>query len=147
MITLGARERELKRVRKHWFFFFWPVIFTIFSQGLLLPWLIYRILVYFTDEFIITDQKIHFSRGIISKKAESIPTDKINEVHYNQSVFGRLVGYGTVYIQSGAMSAGNGFTFIPNPGQVKGIIESAVENRQDNRDRRLAGYIGDAVRR
>lgn len=37
MITLGAREHELKRVRKHWFFFFWPVIFTIFSQGLLLP--------------------------------------------------------------------------------------------------------------
>lgn len=147
MITLGTHEHELKRVKKHWFFFFWPAMFTFFSRGILIPWLIYRILVYITDEFIITDQKIHFSHGIISKKADSIHMDKVNEIHYEQGVFGRMVGYGTMYIQSGAMSAENKFKFIPNPAQVKGIIETAVEKKQDNRDRRLAGYIGDAVRR
>jgi len=58
-----------------------------------------------------------------------------------------MLGYGTVYLQSGAMSQGNGFSYIINPDRVKGVIESALEHKQDNRDRRLADYIGDAIKR
>ena len=147
MITLSTYEHELLRVRKHWFFFFWPLFWTIITWFFLSPWLIYRIIIYCTDEFIITDKKFHFSHGIISKAVDSIPLDKVNEIHYDQGIFGRMLGYGTVYLQSGAMSQGNGFSYIINPDRVKGVIESALEHKQDNRDRRLADYIGDAIKR
>lgn len=75
----------------------------------------------------------------------SYPLDKINNVEYEQGVIARLLGYGTVHVQSASQSYGAGFKLIANPARVKAVIESALENKDEEKNKRLAGYIGEAV--
>lgn len=164
MVDLGKNEHKVLELERHWFFFFWPIFWlVIFSivvlsddvndagdfliPAIFLLWLVYRVLVYYTDEFLITNTKIHLSHGIISKNAVSVPLDKVNNIIYHQGVIGRMVGYGTVTIQSAALSGAYGFKYIPDPAKVKSVIENSLEDKHDNQDKRLAGYIGDAVKK
>lgn len=145
MVSIGRTEHEVMRVKKHWMFFFWPAVLT-FLFWVPAIWLLYRMLIYWTDEFIITNQKVHISRGIISKDAHSIPLQKLNDLNYTQGVIGRFLGYGTVFLGSGNMASTDGFSYIANPARVKAVIEDALENQHDDRNKRLAGYIGDEIR-
>lgn len=145
MVTIGANEHPLLYVHKHWFYFFWPLVSIALVIGYI--WLPYRILTYINDEFVITDKKIYLSHGIFSKTSVSIPLDKVNDIQYTQGFFGRILGFGTITIQSAANNLGHGFSYISNPANVKYVIENALETKEDSHDRRLAGYIGDAVRR
>lgn len=145
MISIGKTEHVVMKVKRHWMFFFWPVVLTLLT-GVAIVWLAYRILVCLTDEFVITNQKVHISRGIISKDAHSIPLQKLNDLNYTQGVIGRLLGYGTVFLGSGHDSSTDGFSCIANPARVKAAIEDALEGQHDDRNKRLAGYIGDEIR-
>jgi uncharacterized membrane protein YdbT with pleckstrin-like domain len=146
MMSIGRTEHEIMRIKKHWMFFFWPVVLLPCTGGLSIFWFAYRLIIYWTDEFIITNQKVHISRGIISKDAHSIPLQKLNDLNYTQGVIGRFLGYGTVFLGSGNMASTDGFSYIANPARVKAVIEDALENQHDDRNRRLAGYIGDEIR-
>lgn len=161
MVDLGKNEHKVLELKKHWFFLFLPAFFVLLSlidaiiddtgaffiPIMFLLWLIYRVLVYYTDEFVVTNTKIHLSHGILSKNAVSVPLEKVNNISYHQGFFERMVGYGTVTIQSAALSGANGFKYIPDPAKVKSVIENSLEDKHDNQDKRLAGYIGDAVKK
>lgn len=146
MISFGQNEREVMRCRRHWMFYFWPVVITICTGGVGGIWLLYRIVVAYTDELIITNQKLHISRGIIAKDAHSIPLQKVNDVNYTQGVIGRMLDYGTVFFGSGNVASTDGFKCMAHPVRIKAAIENAVENQHDDRNKRLAGYIGDEIR-
>lgn len=126
MINLGKNEQETLRVKKHWMFFFWPLFFTIFTSGLASPWLLYRVLRYFFDEIIITNKKFHISIGIISRNATSTPLPNINNVSYSQGVLGRILGYGTVYVQSAALLGMSSYSYIKEPAFVKASLEDTI---------------------
>lgn len=145
MVAIGPDEHPILYVHKHWFYFFLPALSILAYIGIL--WLPYRILNYCNDEFVITDKKIHLSHGIFSKNTVSIPLDKINDIQCSQGFFGRILGFGTIHIQSAANNIGHGFSYIANPENVKAVIENALVNKEDSHDKRLAGYIGDAVRK
>ncbi len=145
MISYGRNEREIMRCRKHWMFFFWPLVMTILT-GVAVVWLIYRILVACTDELIITNQKLHISRGLISKEAHSIPLQKLNDVYYTQGFLGRFLGYGTVFFGSGNMTSTDGFQYLADPARIKATIENAIENQSNEGNSRLVGYISNEIR-
>lgn len=89
---------------------------------------------------------MHISHGIFSKESYVIPLDKINNIQVSQGFFGKLLGYGTINIQSAAANLGRGLSCIAHPEVVKATIENAMDEKEDSHDKRLAGYIGDAVR-
>ena len=146
MISYGRNEREIMRCRKHWMFYFWPLVATILTSGLAIVWLIYRILVACTDELVITNQKMYISRGIISKEAHSIPLQKLNDIFYTQGIIGRFLGYGTVFFGSGNVATMDGFSYLDNPVQIKATIENALESQINEGNERLVGYIGNEIK-
>jgi uncharacterized membrane protein YdbT with pleckstrin-like domain len=51
-----------------------------------------------TTEIAVTDRRVIWSRGFISRKSVEVHMDKIESVDVDQSVLGRFLDYGTVTI-------------------------------------------------
>ena len=52
-----------------------------------------------TQEIGVTDRRVIYKRGFISRHTEEMNMDKIETVLVEQSLLGRILGYGTVTIQ------------------------------------------------
>lgn len=74
----------------HWIIFF--SIASVFSL-FILP-LIHR----YTDEFAITNKRVIIKTGLFSRKTLEMNLGKIESVNVDQSILGRILGYGTITI-------------------------------------------------
>ena len=74
----------------HWIIFFhWKSILTLFIRPILLRW---------SDEFAITNHRIIIKTGLISRHTLEMNLNKVETVNVDQSIFGRIFGYGTIRI-------------------------------------------------
>jgi membrane protein YdbS with pleckstrin-like domain len=53
-----------------------------------------------TSDFVVTSSRVIHREGFIAKRSMEIPLDKINDVRFEQGIFERMVGAGTLVIQS-----------------------------------------------
>lgn len=51
-----------------------------------------------TTELVVTDQRVIFKRGVISRHTVEMNRGKIKSVDVDQSLLGRMLGYGTVVV-------------------------------------------------
>ncbi|MCC7029564.1 MAG: PH domain-containing protein [Chitinophagaceae bacterium] len=85
------REEQLEfETQYHWIIFF-----TLKS---LLTLFIHPIIQRYSDEFGITNKRVIIKTGLISRKTLEMNLNKIESVNVDQSIMGRLLGYGTVTI-------------------------------------------------
>lgn len=93
-------------------------------------WLIVRYARWLTTHFVITDRRIIFRTGLLSKRGIEIPLDRVQTVHFSQDIFERLVGAGDLLIESGAESGQQHFTDIRQPDRVQQVIHAELEERR-----------------
>ena len=91
----------------------WSIGHLIFFGVLLLPvaigliFLIWAYIRYKTTEFAVTDRRIIAKTGLISRSTVELFLDKVEALHVDQSVWGRLLDFGTIIIR------GTGTTLEP----------------------------------
>jgi len=90
-------------------------------------WLLLRYLQWATTNFVITSDRVIFRHGVAAKRGIEIPLERVNSVHFNQSVFERLIGAGDLLIESGAEAGQQRFTDVKNPDRVQNLIHSQME--------------------
>lgn len=74
----------------HWIIFFeLKSIFTLFISPILRRW---------SDEFVVTNKRIVVKTGFISRYTFEMNLNKVETVNVDQSIFGRIFGYGTIII-------------------------------------------------
>lgn len=73
----------------------WKIFFTL---GSLLTLFIAPIIKRWSDEFVITNKRIIVKTGVFSRKTLEMNLNKIESVNVDQSIFGRMFGYGTITI-------------------------------------------------
>jgi uncharacterized membrane protein YdbT with pleckstrin-like domain len=93
-------------------------------------WLTVRYARWLTTHFVITDRRIIFRTGLLSKRGIEIPLDRVQTVHFSQDIFERLVGAGDLLIESGAESGQQHFTDIRQPDRVQRVIHAELEERR-----------------
>ena len=93
-------------------------------------WLIVRYARWLTTHFVITDRRIIFRTGLLTKRGIEIPLDRVQTVHFSQGVLERLVGAGDLLIESGAESGQQHFTDIRQPDRVQRVIHAELEERR-----------------
>jgi uncharacterized membrane protein YdbT with pleckstrin-like domain len=93
-------------------------------------WLIARYARWLTTHFVITDRRIIFRTGLLSKRGIEIPLDRVQTVHFSQSVMERFVGAGDLLIESGAESGQQHFSDIRQPDRVQQVIHAELEERR-----------------
>ena len=140
MISLGKDEETVYVLKKHWLYFILiPLVnfllVVLFAASFKAPQLIlwgllvlfYRLARYKFDEIVVTNQKFHVRVGLIQKEVASTPLKNINNVTFQQGLFGRIFGYGTINVHSAA--GVSGYSYITNPELSKAAIEQAIANQ------------------
>lgn len=61
-----------------------------------------------------TEDGLTFESGILSKKVVKIKASKMEEVEVNQSILGRMLGYGTIRLNTGG-NTNQEFHYIVEP--------------------------------
>lgn len=82
---------------------------------------------WFNEGYIITNRRVMEIRGIINKHVRDSALEKVNDVELDQSVAGRILGYGTVQIITGSDIGMNTFRRINNPIRFKREMLNAKE--------------------
>lgn len=124
--SLSAGEKIEALFPLHWFarvpMYLWFVL-AIPTLGLTLILALYEYLKLKHLEQGVTNKRVIFKRGIISRNTEEMKLQSIETVEIEQGIGGRLFGYGTVKITGRGLSDVT-FKGIDDPMQVKRDIES-----------------------
>jgi uncharacterized membrane protein YdbT with pleckstrin-like domain len=81
----------------------------------------------FTD-FVLTTDRLVTRTGVLAKHSKEIPLERINDVTFNQSVLQRMVGAGTLVIESAGERGQETIRHVRNPEQVQLTIYKETEN-------------------
>ena len=84
-----------------------------------------------TDNFVVTTDRLIRRRGLIAKSSMEIPLEAINDVRFRQGIIGRMIGAGSLVIQSASEQGREEFANIRHPARVqKTIYEQGERNQQ-----------------
>ena len=137
--SLTSGEEIKLTINYHWFayvsvvgffligFIFLP-IFLPFTAFFFLVSLLSYLNIRFTEQGLTTKKSI-LKKGVISVKTEELLITKTETVEMNQSVFGRIFGYGNVK-PTGTGSSSLTFEMIVDPLGVKKSIEELVSSNK-----------------
>lgn len=92
--------------------------------GIVLAWKNY---VLRTNEYVLTNHRVIQQMGILNKRSVDSRLDKINNVEHQQSVWGRIFGFGDVMIDTASETGTAVFRNISRPLDFKRAIVSVSE--------------------
>ena len=118
IVVLGTDESWLK----------WVALALIVASAV---WVLIRYLKWATTNFVITSDRVIFRHGVVAKSGIEIPLERVNSVHFNQSVFERMIGAGDLLIESGSEGGQQRFTDVHNPDKIQNLIHSQMELNED----------------
>ena len=81
-----------------------------------------------SESFTITNQRVILRKGLVRKFARSIGIDRVQEVSTAQGVIGRMLGYGTVEVESAGKDSAEVLAHVPNPERFRGALFEQVES-------------------
>lgn len=85
----------------------------------LLGWLLIRIVDWWVHYFVVTSKRIMLTTGVLLRRVNAIPLDKITDIEFRQTQTGRLLGYGTFEVYSPNQDPRmRTFNFLPYPSQL-----------------------------
>lgn len=139
-------------MRRHWAFLGWDIFEAaallagcVLVSYLLPPgaWLIQNVLwyaalavllrfVYFVGEWwveriVVTDKRFMLTSGVFTTKVAMMPVTKVTDLTYERTLNGRVMGYGTIIIESaGQIQALNRIEYVPRPEEVYDAISELV---------------------
>jgi uncharacterized membrane protein YdbT with pleckstrin-like domain len=99
-----------------------------------------------TTTFAVTDKRVAYQSGLVSRRGVSIPVNRVNNVNFHQGVIARLLNNGTVTIESAGETGESVFSNIPDPQHVRQIIFTQLEADEVGDSRRDAAAIAEALR-
>lgn len=163
--ALKKDEKVLLIIRHHWLqlimpFFLWLVVgilSAIFlpisvSAIIILITALYPFIVYFIwvhNIWAVTNLRVIDEGGFFTRYAKESPLDKINNIEYEQSFWGRILGFGNVDIQTAAEMGETNYQMIHHPKLLKDTITHAqeeyknklVSNQADQLAKAIAGHV------
>ena len=109
---------------------------------LLIVYPVRRLTDWLTSHFVVTSDRIIHRQGLIAKSSMEIPLEAINDVRFRQGVIDRMIGAGTLVIQSASESGREEFAHIRRPEEVQKTIYHQGEMNQTRMYRGGTGGAG-----
>ncbi len=117
------------------------------ALGVSAIWLVIRYSKWLTTHFVITNRRIIFRTGLVSKRGIEIPLDKVNTVHFHQGVMERIVGAGDLLVESGGESGRQRFTDVRQPDRVQRVIHAEIDVSRQRRSGEPVTDVADQLER
>lgn len=94
---------------------------------------------WWVERIVVTDKRAMLTSGIFTTKVAMMPVSKITDMTYERSLIGRMLGYGTLILESaGQIQALNRIEFLPRPEEVFDAISGLVFGDKDVRAAKAA---------
>jgi len=167
---LHRNEKIVLDLHPHWIMMAKAVLAVVVATGLgifLLVWadgdgftnsltaiigvlLIVSSLVYFTQRwinwystnFVVTTDRCIYRSGVVSKRGIEIPLERINTIFFEQGFIDRLVGAGSLIIESAGEMGRQVFEDVRDPVHVQNVLYQEMEDNENRKFDRVRG--GDA---
>jgi uncharacterized membrane protein YdbT with pleckstrin-like domain len=100
--------------------------------ALLVAWAAWLVLKYFKwtmTYFVVTDRRVIYRTGVISKKGVEIPLERVNNINFHQRIIDRIIGAGDLDIESAGRDGQSHFDFVRHPDGVQHEIYRQMEKR------------------
>jgi uncharacterized membrane protein YdbT with pleckstrin-like domain len=101
----------------------------------LVPFLRWR-----TTHYVLTTHRVLIRVGILSHHGRDIPLTRVNDVSFEQSLWERMIGAGTLMVESAGEAGQQILKDIPHAPAVQQLINRLVEGDHDRRTRDAAHY-------
>lgn len=100
-----------------------------------------------STHFVLTTERLVFRKGLVAKSGVEIPLDKVNTVFFEQSVWGRIFGFGTIKIESASEQGAQVFSDVRKPQLAQNLIYQQIEANQAKDIRAMGEAVGAATGR
>jgi uncharacterized membrane protein YdbT with pleckstrin-like domain len=104
--------------------------------ALILGFVLPKAIAWYTSIFVVSTDRVISREGFIAKRSMEIPLEQVNDVRFEQGIFDRIVGAGTLLIQSASTTGTNAFDHIRRPEDVQRTIFHQGELNQQRSGRR-----------
>lgn len=106
--------------------------------GVVLAW---KLFVLRSNEFVVTNHRVIRNTGVLTKQSMDSRLDKINNVEHRQTLWGRLLNFGDVEIDTASEHGMALFRSVSHPLELKrSIVTAAEQYRSANR----GGFVAPA---
>jgi uncharacterized membrane protein YdbT with pleckstrin-like domain len=156
---LASDEEVVKHLHPHWLTLVFPVLVFLVTVGLggfllaivpagdmqqwlrlaigvvgaivLLWFVLGPVLVWKTTHYVLTSQRVLIRTGVLHHKGRDIPMQRINDVSFEQTLFDRIIGAGTLTVESAGEQGQTILKNIPHSDEVQQIINRLVNDALD----------------
>lgn len=70
------------------------------AWALLLAWFVWKVAEWSVDYFVITNQRMILTTGILTRKVAMMPLAKVTDMSFQRSILGYMLGYGKFVLES-----------------------------------------------
>jgi hypothetical protein len=145
-------ERRVIRIRRHWAVLLWDTFqaaallaICVLVSYLLPPalWVVqnvlwyaallvvlqfaYKVMEWWVERLVVTDKRFVMTTGVFTTKVLMMPLSKVTDLTYERTVAGRMMGYGTMVVESaGQIQALNKIDYLPQPEAFYDTISELV---------------------
>ncbi|TYB49222.1 PH domain-containing protein [Actinomadura chibensis] len=109
LIVAGVLSNTVKEAMS-WVWWGWLI---------LLGWFVWRVAEWSVDYFVITNQRMLLTTGLITRKVAMMPLAKVTDMSFKRTIAGRMLGYGEFVLESaGQDQALTNVDYLPYPEQL-----------------------------
>ena len=159
--SLKSNEKILIIIRQHWLRLILPITVWLVTGVILIGFLkstasfiitlilslypIYEYLNWKHNLWCVTNLRVVDESGFLSRYSKESPLDKINNVEYDQTFWGRIFGFGNVDIQTAAEMGETTYQLIHHPKLLKDTITHAQEEYKKAQINKQATQLAEAI--
>jgi uncharacterized membrane protein YdbT with pleckstrin-like domain len=125
LLTVGVGIWLLTKANGAWV---WVVLAAM--AVILVAYPVRKLTDWLTSHFVVTSDRIIHRQGLVAKSSMEIPLEAINDVRFQQGVIDRMLGAGTLVIQSASEAGREEFGHIRKPEFVQKTIYAQGEMNQ-----------------
>jgi len=163
--VLKTDEKKLIIIRQHWIklvlpFLVWLLLAIVFisfgwpsfSTALIILLVValypaYEYINWKNNLWCVTNMRVVDESGFFTRNSKESPLDKINNVEYHQSLWGRIFGFGDVDIQTAAELGETTYNLIHHPKLLKDTITQAQFENKQSAITSQATQLAEAIKR
>jgi uncharacterized membrane protein YdbT with pleckstrin-like domain len=109
----------------------WGALAVVWAIWLLLKFLSWR----FTH-FVVTNDRLIYRHGVLAKRGVEIPLDRVNNINFEQGIFERIIGAGSLQIDSAGKEGQSHFSDVRHPDGV----QQEIYRQMEVHDKKQAGW-------
>ena len=98
------------------------VVVAILGLSLIAVWVSWN-----SRSFTVTDRRVILDTGVVSRASKVIALDRVQDISTNQSLLGRILGYGRIEIDSAGAAGAEVLNALPAPQRFRDEVFSRAE--------------------